>query len=287
MDTNFLELKVYNGFGEFHLNRFRIAFERPKNFTKEALAREFVANFPRYLRSDVARVEINRDRTFNRDPTLKFWGSMTVVGGLIEMNRGVHHDWVAPVWVDDRRGFTVQTLKRMFWEPWDDVAAAVGGAAFGAIVAGTQGGVFGGTAGVDVNRFHFLAGRRSWCLDTAKTFGQYTGDFAARSNEDILILETGAVERFSHPAFLTGDYVAQFEQRIPPVWMANLENFVRMNGLKTRRITTPRPVDRDWRLGGVGAVTTLKNRFKTLAALQASPQLRDMIGLYPKILPEA
>ena len=292
MDTNFVELKVHGGFGEFHLNRFRVAFERPKHFTREALAREFVANFPYYLKSDVAKVAISRERTFEGDLTLKFWGSLTIAGGRIEMNRGVHHDWVGRVWVDDRRGFTVQTLKRMFWEPWDDAAAAVGGGALGAMVAGAQGNmaagaqgsILGGAASVDLNRFHFLAGRRAWRLDTAQ--GQLTGDLAGWSKEDILILETGAIERFSHPAFLAGDYVARFEERIPPVWIANLDNFVRRNGLKTSRIDMPRPVDRGWRQGRVGAVTSLTSRFKTLAALKAGPQFRDMINLYPKLLPE-
>lgn len=69
---------------------------------------------------------------------------------------------------------------------------------------------------------HFLAGRRSWRLDDGKSF---------EVDGDVLVLETTAVERFSHNAFALADTVLGLEASVPDVWTAMLNNFVRLRKL--------------------------------------------------------
>src|SRR5262249_7281015 len=124
--ADFEQLPVKDGYSDFHLNRFRIAFDRPQEFTKEMLAQDFITNFPTYLKSDVATVEFRKDRLFNSKTTLQFWGALKLLWGHVEANfLPAHHDWVVQEWVDSRIGFTAQTLKRTFLDP-DDAAAGVG-----------------------------------------------------------------------------------------------------------------------------------------------------------------
>lgn len=281
--ADFDALKVYDGVGDYHLNRFRVAFECPAGATKEDLARDFVRNFPSYLKSPVASVEFKPDVTFEGKPTLKFWGSLKLLG-LIEANFGVHHDWVVQAWVDPRVGFTAQTLKRGFVDFVDDAAAAAGGTVGGGLAGFPEGVLPGSIAAVEVNRYHFLAGRRSWRLDSAAAFGQDPADFEAGDSSDILILETVAVERFSLSVFTVGDWVLSFEDRIPAVWIALLENFARMKVLRVRRFVTLRPGGL-WNTSKLGWVRYLVRTFPNLSALQADTQYRDMFPLYPTILP--
>ena len=280
--ADFEALKVYDGVADYHLNRFRIAFECPSGATKEGMARDFVSNFPSYLKSPVASVEFKPEVTFEGKPTLKFWGSLKLLG-LVEANFGVHHDWVVQAWVDPRVGFTAQTLKRGFVDVVDDAAAAAGGSVAGGVLGPVEE-IAGAITAVEVNRYHFLAGRRSWRLESAAAFGQDAGDFEAGDSSDILILETVAVERFSLSVFRVGDWVLSFEDRIPAVWIALLENFARMKVLRVRRFVTLKPGGL-WNTTKLGWVRYLAPTFSNLSALQADTQYRDMLPLYPTILP--
>src|SRR5262249_13928611 len=157
--------------------------------------------FPTYLKSDVATVEFRKDRLFNNKTTLQFWGALKLLWGHVEANfLPAHHDWVVQEWVDSRIGFTAQTLKRTFIDSDDAVAAAGVQGALG--IPGTPGFVLGlnpfvrvgsTVLAVDVNRHHFLAGRRSWRIDTAAAFGQQADDFESGGSANVLILETVAV----------------------------------------------------------------------------------------------
>ena len=75
---------------------------------------------------------------------------------------------------------------------------------------------------MEVNRMHFLAGRRSWRLDDGKNF---------EVDGDVLVVETCAVERFSHQSYVRADSVLGLQASIPDVWVAMLTNFVRMKAL--------------------------------------------------------
>jgi hypothetical protein len=282
---------VWDGVGDFHLNRYRIAFEQPANVTKETLAQDFINNFPTYLNSPYATVTFP-GRTFNGKPTLKFWGALKLLRGHVEGNPDAHHDWVVREWMDPRIGQTAQTLCRNFYESPDDVAAGGGGAAAGSVggglaagpVGSLAGAIVGGVLAVEVNRKHFLAGRRSWRVDDAAAFGQSPADFLSQGSSNILMLETAAVERLSSRAFTVGDYVIGIEKRVPDIWISNLQNFVKMKGLKPVPILTPQPDDL-WLKTTLNWVRYYANKFADFGALSACKQFTDMLPLYPTILP--
>jgi hypothetical protein len=230
---DFTELPVYAGVGDFHFNRFRIAFSKPAGLSARDLAQQFVSNFPYYFNSPYAKV-VPGVRTFNSKPTLKFHGYVKVLG--IDVGRP-HNDWVVQEWVDNTVGFTAQTLKREFFDAAEDGAMAAAALAAGGLIgmepAPT---VVGGVVAAHYNRMHLLAGRRSWRLDDGQTFG-VTGD--------LLVLETIAVERFSAEMYRLGDKLGNMRAKFPDIWIANLNNFVRLfrDGLKL----VSQPLKPGWR----------------------------------------
>jgi hypothetical protein len=279
--SDFDALKVYDGVGDYHMNRYRIAFQTPTGGAQQLLAADFVSNFPRYLESPYASVQIT-SREFNGKDTLKFWGSMKLLG--MEANSATHHDWVVREWMDPTVGFTAQTLKRHFNEMPDDFNVGVSPA---------------GAFGIWENKYHFLAGRRSWRIGPAEIFKvnplEYDPAGDANAIKDLLILETAAVERFSGYAIAVGnwglDWVTKsLEDRIPPVWIANLENFVKLKGLSPK---TPRGVSRTgWENArssfptiGAGNVSFYRESFGDLGALKSDYEFTEIIRLFPTILP--
>src|SRR5262249_17452142 len=83
---DFSELLIYDGVGDIHLNRFRIAFEPPSGTTAAALgkaaatlAADLIDNFPTYLESEYATVRFG-ERDHEGKPTLHFHGYAKVLG---------------------------------------------------------------------------------------------------------------------------------------------------------------------------------------------------------------
>jgi len=301
--ADFEELKVWGGVGDWHLNRYRIAFDYPAGITKEVLAADLIDRFPTYLGSDFATTE-KSSRKFDGKDTLKFTGAMKVLWGYVNANFGVHHDWVYIAWADRKIGFTAQTLKRNFTELGDVLTGFGGGVAGSAVgtaavpvpgVGSAAGGAVGIGVGVKENSKHFLAGRRSWRIDTLAAFRVDPKEYNSPPDSDnLLILETSAVERFSDRVYMAGDTVAGLEQRIPPIWISNLENFVNMN--KARGL---RPRTRLWGYGrsgwdssasqfptvGSGYVSFYRENFKDFSAMANDFEYLDVNRLFPSLTP--
>jgi hypothetical protein len=216
--ADFVALPVYNGVASYHCNRFRIAFRKPADWTSSklaamALAADFVTSFPKYLNSPAAAVEFAK-RTFEGKPTVRFQGIVKLAG----FNAAApHQDWVVRQVVDTTRGFTAQTLRRLFLE-----------AAEKAILAGSViGGPFGPIAAADfvaVNQKRFLAGRRSWVVTQGREFGM--------TDPDVIVIETAAIERFSDEHYSLADKAIGMEAKIPSIWVNNLSNFVKTCGYR-------------------------------------------------------
>src|SRR5262249_13255263 len=133
-----------------------------------------------------------------------------------------HTDWVAKIDDNDNLGFTVQTVKREFFEPSEDLktkAVTVGILLAGPIAVALASGR---TDPTGINRLPFPAGRRSWRIDEGNNF---------EVEGDVLVLETTAVERFSHQSYALADSVLGLEEALPSIWITMLVNFVRMNML--------------------------------------------------------
>jgi hypothetical protein len=126
---DFTELWVDNGVGDYHFNRFRVAFDCPPGETKQSLADDFVAKFPHYLTSQYATVR-RGERNYGVKPTWHFHGFKVVSVPLLPGPAGAasadldiarpHTDWVAQIDNNDGLGFTAQTLKREFLDLSED-----------------------------------------------------------------------------------------------------------------------------------------------------------------------
>ena len=252
--ADFIDLKVQWGVGPYHLNRFRVAFAPPTGVTPQMLAADFIANFPTYFSSQFATVEFTT-RPFGGKATLKFHGFMKVLG--IDL-AWPHNDWVVQEWVGAGLGFTAQTLQREFNEVGDIPA-----------------GLAGGLVGTATNQRHFLAGRRSWRLDSGVPFGLPA---------NVMVLETAAIERFSARAYQLGDKIGGLEKRIPSIWMANLTNFV----VAKKLTVVPQPSQGvGWTQGTVGGqvhVDYVQVKTDDLKTLQTNAEYGKVISLYPTII---
>lgn len=238
--ADFTELPVYQGVGDWHFNRFRVAFEPSRALNKQLLAKDFVNNFPQYVTSKYAEIRKNRD--FGSRPTIHFHGIKMmhfVVGGdgmpaeSVDIDVAApHSDWVVKIDDNDNLGFTAQTLKREFRDPDEDDSFLLKVVPYSRFSDRANQYMDEAKYGkwlprdmsdpVEINRMHFLAGRRSWRLDDGKNF---------EVDGDVLVLETCAVERFSHQKFKTADAVLGIQASIPDIWIAMLENFVRTKAL--------------------------------------------------------
>jgi hypothetical protein len=271
--ADFTELLVYKGVGDWHFNRFRIAFEPSKVDSVQTLFTKLLVNFPSYINSSYATAQWGHVMHDGRR-TIHFQGYAKVLGINLA---APHSDWVAIEGLDPTSvGFTVQTLKREFLDVKEDGATTGLGAAIafvpgiGTAIGLIGGAVLGGTAGAHYNRMHFLAGRRSWRIDRGSLFGL---------SNDVTVLETVAVERFSSQTFNIADAVIGLEKRVPDVWFAFLDNFVNQMHLKpVDQVLRPR-----WKKGTRAVRIGLS--FSNQAGLMADPEFQDANSYYPLLLP--
>jgi hypothetical protein len=277
--ADFTALAIDSGVGDYHLNRFRIAFRPPTgipaSIRAQTLASDLIDHFPTYFKSEFATVEFG-NRRHQGKPTLKFHGYAKVAG--IDIAEP-HNDWVVRHWADRNIGFTAQTLKREFTDAGEDGKAGGGGAAILLVpvigpAIGLGGAVLSGGAAIHVNRMHFLAGRRSWRIGAGIVFDPELKD-------DVIILETAAVERFSSRAYSTADSVIGLQKKVPDIWIAFLNNFVSKQGLPVF-VQTLKPgwIRKKW-------VNYFQLSFESLDRLRAAREFADVRRLYPTLDPSS
>lgn len=249
--SDFTELSVHGGVGDWHFNRFRIAFE-PRD--RATLFAELRANFPAYINSSFARAEWGSHKYHNLQ-TIHFHGYAKLFG--IDLAQP-HTDWVAII-DSNAVSFTVQTLKREFWDNKEDAET---GSPFSGFVVGY--------AATHYNRMHFLAGRRAWRIDKGSVFGL---------SNDVMVLETAAVERLSAYPFEIADSLIGLEKKVPPIWLAFLNNFVIKLGLKpVGQTLKPR-----WKIESRAMHIELK--FRDQGGLMRDSEFIDASQLYLSLLP--
>ena len=278
--ADFTELSVYGGVGDYHFNRYRVVFKCPPAETKQSLAKDFVDNFPTYLTSQFATVA-RGDRNFGSRPTLHFHGFKMVpvpnpAGKANSPPPTIdiahpHTDWVVKIDENDNLGFTAQTLKREFIVVSED-----GPTGFGVLgIPGVSPLIDLLAAGdpMEVNRMHFLAGRRSWRLDDGKSF---------EVDGDVLVLETAAVERFSHKAYMRADSLLGLESAVPDIWIAMLNNFV----AKRTLVRVPQRLRPGWK--NKNGIDYYVKNFDDEAALTGDIEFAQQkrLGLFKTLLPK-
>jgi hypothetical protein len=267
-------------------------------------ARDFVDRFPIYLNSPFATVARDDEHHFAGSPLVyKFHGISEIFGVDIAK---YHHDWVAVLPGNSFLGFSVTTLERRFRLLEDAKMAAegaiggglmaipafAGGAAVGAVtgpgalavggVAALGVGTFAASTGASGSYFstfkHFLAGRRSWRIDTAAAFG------IAGASDDELVLETAAVERYSCDFYRLNGSVQGLENKIPDIWNSLLRNFVTMRGVTVvadGRLP-PSPWGRDRKYN---TEYFQRNTFPNLDSVKSYPEFQSAYRLHPNLLP--
>ncbi len=271
------------GVESWHLNRFRVAFRHPQ--PPIALMQQFINNFPAMLNSPAATVEV-------------FDGDHFKFDGKISLSRDLsfwqpHYDWVRRITsgADFMNGFTVQTLKRESMAT-DDIIPGVVGAATGAYVGlkvgallgpvgagvgGTVGGVTGGVVAVNVNRHHFLAGRRAWRIDHANNF---VPDGTPKSfPADALILETAAMERFSEHLYWLGKPLLDIS--IVWVWSNLMRNF--LQHFQARMLSSAEwPLEPGWKIDGHTGTHWMRNE-SSEGNVKGCRDFAELKRLYPRL----
>ena len=175
-----------------------------------------------------------------------------------------HTDWVAQIDKNDGLGFTAQTLKREFSDLVEDGMVALPDALTADVASA-----------VHINRMHFLAGRRSWRLDDGKSF---------EVDGNVLVLETTAVERFSHKAYTIADGLLGLEAAVPDIWISMMKNFMTMRGL----VWVYQPSRPGWR-NSLCVDYYVNNKLSDLDALANDPEFAQQkrLGLFKNLLPPA
>jgi len=275
---NFSVLSVHDGVGDWHFNRFRVAFKPPPQANEKFLGSEFAANFPKYVTSKYATAQ-QGGRTFLNMPTFHFHGYKFVpypdptFGDLDIDIAAPHSDWVVKIDDNDGLGFSVQTIKREFEDPSEDRPTLAAKA--GSVLLSPLGSFLfmrGENDPTQVNRMHFLAGRRSWRIDDGKNF---------EVDGDVMVLETSAIERFSHDRYKQADAVLKMEDALPDIWCSMCENYVKMNAL----VRVPQRLRPGWKnkYGADYYVRSYSN-FEGLAG-DAEFAQQKRLGLFKTLLP--
>jgi len=276
---NFSVLSVYDGVGDWHFNRFRIVFKPPPQANKQFLGGEFAANFPRYVTSRFATAQ-KGGRTYLDMPTFHFHGYKYVSYPDPASRRDIdldiaapHSDWVVKIDDNDGLGFSVQTIKREFEDPSEDrltLAAKAGGILLSPL--GSFLFMRGENDPTQINRMHFLAGRRSWRIDDGKNF---------EVDGDVMVLETSAIERFSHDRYKQADAVLKVEDALPDIWCSMCDNYVRMNAL----VRVPQRLRPGWQTKyGADYYVKSYSNFEALAG-DAEFAQQKRLGLFKTLLP--
>jgi hypothetical protein len=243
---SFAALKIAKGEGKFHVNQFRIHFSIP-GFIGEPkaqlpkLAGEFIKDFPRFFNGLEKNMKRNQasvawsTKMFEGTRTLRFLFDLRSEKLGINLP-DLHSDWTHVVWQNRGQGFSAQTLKRNFPEMADTLTLMLPRLVKAFFL--------------DLNSYHFLAGRRSWIFGvlapglpgwnspgfkTGKLEGGKFIDYSGKA-PPVFFLESSAVERYSRLLFRLMEYdnglLVDMRKAIVSIWSTLLANYVHAKGFR-------------------------------------------------------
>lgn len=197
-----------DGVSDYHFNSFVAFFSAPRGFNPVRATQELLRDFPNVFSQGNRAVAVRTACRNDGLPTVRF--TFDAPGP------NIHDDWVSmqagPV------SFLARTLERR----WYTLAEKALGPISLLPGLGAPAGILGEIA-VDINRRHFLAGRRSWRIGRVGNTHDY-------------YVETAAFERYSHLAYLGSSAIIDMRQAIIDVWTIMLSNVLRLNGLRRRNV---------------------------------------------------
>jgi hypothetical protein len=301
--ANYSPLSIHDGYGNVHINRFRICVKPTINAQRvAAIGAGLMQHMPKYMAKNTASVQVG-DFSWNSYDTLKFRGvariqpfSVPVTVPLPPLGIPIHvpvpqkiRDWMVPdvhtdsvgAVVTHATGFTVQTLKRDF-EDSDDktiraaittLLASVAIASPVALLSVPMIAAALGNIAVYFNQHHFLAGRRAFRFDVGSSFGYSDGR---------LVFETAAIERFSSIVFAGSELaMGSIPKIVKEVWGQMLVQFCAKHGLEP--ITGEQPGS-GWTLWG-GKVHCMQTEVApSVDQIRANPHFSSMSAEHQQIL---
>lgn len=306
-NENFKVLPIrLEGSGDYLVDRCRIYFEAPfgRELSVTNLVSELGRLFPQIfmgvgnevnssgLERNIATVFYRHDKTFNGEPTLQFEIDAQFLGFLPAPD--IHDDWVGFVH-QETKGFAVQTLKRNFIQANDAQFGQIVNSGF--IITGSLPvAQVAGLLAEHINRFHFLAGRRSWIIATdveargprfaaSHPLSDLEQQLLDDRNIHTYVFETATINRFSswvinlaELGFALGD----FNGPTANLWTTLLRNFTDFNGFS---VVTPnsesnlRPIFGNTLRG----VTFIQESFSSESEMFAQDWVQDLLSLHPGI----
>lgn len=284
--AQFRALNIHSdGVGDYRLNRFRIYFRREllpgKKAPEKNSGGEFARNFPKYFNpGNQAEAQFKSELTWNGEASIRFLLKASLMGKrnwiADHMIPDVHADYVGIIQKDDSKGFCAQTLLRKFDEKQD---AIIRGIFLGLLLpdhrdptaADVRRAQKQAEAMVEINRHHFLAGRRSWVIQPAAYFGP-------SPMSDAWALETAAIERLSDSFFQavtkTG-LMGSFDESIRAVWTCLLNNFIEQTGFEPLTI-------KPWQ-HNEGKVSYIERSFTQRTDCEKSTEFAEITKLHDQI----
>ncbi|MDB5227531.1 MAG: hypothetical protein JWN78_1724 [Bacteroidota bacterium] len=226
---------IFNGAGDYHFNHFIAYIDPLQNDlpTIESFYEKFCNVFSL---ENIAKV-MESERSFNGHPAFKFTLGGNIGNKIKKIIGFFHDDWVAMQMFKDGKSFYATTLKREWNEPMDNIV-------FNALetinpleplknimmsdvlvdsspLLSTSYRLI-----VDLNKKHFLAGRRSWSLGYDSIIKLY-------------YVETAALERNSDIIYSGLVKAGGMRQDIIDLWANLLANFAPVFGIHLCLLSPP------------------------------------------------
>lgn len=277
-------LPMYKGCGSVHMNRFRICVRVPTNRGSVAhIGAHLAANMPQYMPPGLAAVRLG-DGPWNGRNTLKFRAVMRIRPFAVPVPKFPAffipvpvpqrlRDWMAPdihtdsvgIIQSSANGFTVQTLKREY-EDEDDKAIRAPLHAAGAPDAVAD-------FAININQHHFLAGRRSFRFDSGRNFGY---------DDDRLVFETAAIERYSHPVFEYSQIaVGNIPAIVRQIWCQMAHRFCETHGLEK---IVNEPAQPGWSKSDPATHSMQTEVAPNAGAIRSAAQFPAISKLHPQLM---
>lgn len=224
---DFVELKPFNGSGNYHVNHFIGYFKPPKEkFDYVKAIWSFYSNFDTIFSGrkgfpneiNVAKALFS-EKKFKGKKTVKFTAAGNTENVAIKFGGNFHDDWVSIEMDGRNESFFATTLKREWLEPFEKI---VRGTEAVSLIYNTPIKyliICAGERSTYVNQHHFLAGRRSWRIG-----------FDQKSN--LCYIETISLERNSLIEYSVLEKTGFFREIINEIWINLIKNYAAFSGVE-------------------------------------------------------
>ncbi len=191
---------IQDGVAEFHVNHFIGYFKLQNKPDLLNLNKSFLGSFAKIFNwhENEAWANSNYQTKFQGNPIVKF----TKTAGIIHY-LDLHNDWISLQFEEGSKSFFARTLKSKWFDFVDDTLPNLLPPPYNMLLPPVLD---------DINKRHFLAGRRSWKI------GYIT-------EKDIYYIETTAFERYSHDLYKTMETEMDLKETVRKIWIKLIENF--------------------------------------------------------------